>query len=82
MLDKLKQYGIPDGILKQIEEQSSKTDDDELQTFIRLKPKIPEFNAVLIHDPANFLQDLTERLNPIDLKHELSLDEVIKRVIS
>ena len=36
MLDKLKKSGIPDGILKQNEEQSSKTDDDELQTFIRL----------------------------------------------
>ena len=82
MLDKLKQSGKPDGILKQIEEQSSKTDDDELQTFIRLKPKIPKFNAVLIHVPADFLQDLTERLNPIDLKHEQSLDEVMKRVIS
>ena len=79
MLDKLKQSGIPDGISRQIEEQSSKTD-DEIQTFIRLKPKIPELNAVLMHDPADFLHDLTERLNPIDLKHEQSLDEVIYSV--
>ena len=34
-----------------------------------------------MHDPADFLHDLIERLNPMDLKHEQSLDEVIKRVM-
>ena len=72
---------MPVGILKQIEEQTSKTDDDEKQTLLHLKPENPELNAVFMLGPADFLPDLTERLNSIDLKQEQSLDEVIKRVI-
>ena len=57
------------------------TKSDDILGLIRLKYCKIEINAILMRDPSDQLNDLLEKLNPLDLKAEQKKDEVIKRVV-
>ena len=57
------------------------TEPDDSSGLTRLKYCKNEINAILMRDPSDQLNDLLEKLNPLDLKVEQTKDEVIKRVV-
>ena len=78
----LKQQGVSDDLLKQIQMQTKdQPTKNECLGLIRFKAKITEINAVKMHDPKDCLNDVLERLEPLDLVQEQAKDEVIKEVL-
>ena len=81
MISELKQKGISDDLLMQIQLQTkTNTEPDDISGLIRLKYCENEINAILMRDPSDQLNDRLEKLNPLDLKEEQAKDEVIKNV--
>ena len=82
VISELKQKGISDDLLLQIQLQTkTNTEPDDISGLIRLKYCKNEINAILMRDPSDQLNDLLEKLNPLDLKVEQAKDEVIKNVV-
>ena len=82
VISELKQKEISDDLLMQIQVKTkTNTEPDDILGLIRLKYCKNEINAILIRDPSDQLNDLLEKLNPLDLKVEQTKDEVIKSVV-
>ena len=82
IISQLKQQGISDDILKQIQSQTqSQPSQDDILGLIRFKAKISEINAIEMHDPADSLTDVLDRLEPLDLVQEQAKDDSIKEVL-
>ena len=81
-IHQLREQGVSDDLLEQIKQQTKKInqDIDEVQGYIRFLART-EINAVLIPDPNDYLSDLVEQNQPLDLKTEQEKDEVLKRVV-
>ena len=82
VISELMQKEISDDLLMQIQVQTkTNTEPNDISGLIRLKYCKNEINAILMRDPSDQLNDLLEKLNPLDLKKEQTKDEVIKRVV-
>ena len=81
-IHQLREQGVSDDLLEQIKQQTNKInqDIDEVQGYIRFLART-EINAVLIPDPNDYLSDLVEQNQPLNLKTEQEKDEVLKRVV-
>ena len=81
-IHQLREQGVSDDLLEQIKQQTNKINQDihEVQGYIRFLART-EINAVLIPDPNDYLSDLVEQNQPLDLKTEQEKDEVLKRVV-
>ena len=81
IIDQLKRTGVTENILAQIREQTNKLSDDDISGYVRLIYNTSETNAILMHDYRDYLSDLSEKLEPLNLAAEQAKDEVIKRVL-
>ena len=81
VINQLKQTGIPNAILEQIQQSNQVTENEEISGFVRFLLKNTEINAVLMPDPADKLNDLHDRMTPLNLLDEQMKDETIREVI-
>ena len=81
LIHQLREKGISDDLLEQIKHQTKVTQDvDEVQGYIKFLART-QINAVLMPDLNDYLSDLVERNEPLDLKTEQEKDEVLKIVV-
>ena len=78
----LKQTGLDDGLLSQVESHVNKINDQaEIPTTVRIISKPTQVNAVLMNDPKDSLKNISDKLEPLNLEAEQQKDQVIKKVI-
>ena len=78
----LKQTGLDDGLLSQVESHVNKINDQpERPTIVRIISKPTQVNAFLMNDPKDSLKNISDKLEPLNLEAEQQKDQVIKKVI-
>ena len=79
VINKLKQTGISNAILEKLQQTNQLIKKEEISGFVRFLLKNTEINAELMPDPADKLNDLHNRMTPLNLLDEQIKDETIKK---